>query len=375
MNALIFKTQNNFWVDILFKLKKKNKFKHAFWVSDKQINKDKIINNNQAFKMEMNEFIKKENIKSLTPGIKNLYINNEFILLGMLERWFPKFNSSSNYFKYRRYLIKQFCVWHSFLIEKKISLIIYPSVPHRIFDYIVYLIAKEIGIKIVITILTDSYKKGITFTNNLNDRSINFYNYKYEKKKDLLYENKIKDYLGTSNYKAKHFIEKKKRFSTLNKFFLLIKKFFKIPLIFIYLKKKVDYFHINNLDEIKNLLYPDYFYFNLNKIIENYLSKLYLFFISKKFSKYNFNKFVYLPLNYQYERSTNPDCNDHYDFFYILNNVLNILPKDYKILVKEHPRSLINQSIRNNRNIFFYKRLVSISKRIIFINSNTKTSD
>ena len=30
MNALIFKTQNNFWVDILFKLKKKNKFKHAF---------------------------------------------------------------------------------------------------------------------------------------------------------------------------------------------------------------------------------------------------------------------------------------------------------------------------------------------------------
>ena len=38
--------------------------------------------------MEMNEFIKKENIKSLTPGIKNLYINNEFILLGMLERWF-----------------------------------------------------------------------------------------------------------------------------------------------------------------------------------------------------------------------------------------------------------------------------------------------
>ena len=41
--------------------------------------------------------------------------------------------------------------------------------------------------------------------------------------------------------------------------------------------------------------------------------------------------------------------------FYILNNVLNILPKDYKILVKEHQRSLINQSIRNNRNIFFIK--------------------
>ena len=165
-----------------------------------------------------------------------MYINNEFILLGMLERWFPKFNSSSNYFKYRRYLIKQFCVWHSFLIEKKISLIIYPSVPHRIFDYIVYLIAKEIGIKIVITILTDSYKKGITFTNNLNDRSINFIIINMKKKK-FVYENKIKDYLGTSNYKAKHFM--KKRFSTLNKFFLLIKKFLRSPYIHLIKKSRL----------------------------------------------------------------------------------------------------------------------------------------
>lgn len=375
MNGLIFKTQNKFWVDIAFKVQKKNKLKSIFWVSDKTINKDKTINNNQAFKMEMCNFIKKENITSLTPSIKNLYLDNEFILFGMLERWFPKFEKSPNYFRYRRYLIKQFCIWFSFLKEKKINLIIFPSVPHRIFDYVAYLLAKELGIKVVITILTDSYKKGVIFTDNLNARSISFNNYKFNKKKDIFYTSKIDEFLYLKNYKAKHFIEKKNRFSTYNKFLLLIKKTLKSPLIFSYFNKKVDYFHINKLDEINNLYYLEYFILNFKKIIDNYSSKLYLHIISKKFSKNQFKNFIYLPLNYQYERSTNPDCNDHYDFFYILNSILNILPKKFYILIKEHPRSLINQSIRNNRNIFFYKRLLSISSRVIFINSNTKTTD
>ena len=53
------------------------------------------------------------------------------------------------------------------------------------------------------------------------------------------------------------------------------------------------------------------------------------------------NDFVYFPLHFEPERTTNPDGGDFHDQFIVLTKLRKIIPPKVKIVVKEHPSQII----------------------------------
>ena len=68
---------------------------------------------------------------------------------------------------------------------------------------------------------------------------------------------------------------------------------------------------------------------NLNKAARINISKIDL---SKKY--------VYFPLHFEPERTTNPDGKEFQDQFIALTKLRQIIPEDIDIVVKEHPTQL-----------------------------------
>ena len=81
-------------------------------------------------------------------------------------------------------------------------------------------------------------------------------------------------------------------------------------------------------------------------------------------------KFVYFPLHFEPERTTNPDGNDFHDQFIALTKLRQIVPSNIKIVVKEHPTQLRAHFKRGilGRSPLFYKLIQNI-KGVQIINS------
>ena len=62
----------------------------------------------------------------------------------------------------------------------------------------------------------------------------------------------------------------------------------------------------------------------------------------KAFDSFDVNQdFIYFPLHFEPERTTNPDGGDFQDQFVTLSKLRNLVPKNIYILVKEHPSQII----------------------------------
>lgn len=61
--------------------------------------------------------------------------------------------------------------------------------------------------------------------------------------------------------------------------------------------------------------------------------------MNESFPDLNMN-YVYFPLHFEPERTSNPDGGDYHDQFKVLSIIRNIIPDSYKIYVKEHPSQI-----------------------------------
>ncbi len=80
-------------------------------------------------------------------------------------------------------------------------------------------------------------------------------------------------------------------------------------------------------------------------------------------SKPNLNKkFVYFPLHFEPERTTNPDGNDFQDQFIALTKLRQLVPSNINIIIKEHPTQLRTHFTRGilGRSPLFYKLIKNI---------------
>lgn len=73
-------------------------------------------------------------------------------------------------------------------------------------------------------------------------------------------------------------------------------------------------------------------------------------------------KYVYFPLHFEPERTSNPDAGDYQDQFKVLSIIRKIIPKEYKIFVKEHPsQSYFSEKGSKGRSPLFYDLIKNIN--------------
>ena len=92
---------------------------------------------------------------------------------------------------------------------------------------------------------------------------------------------------------------------------------------------------------------------------------------AKAFEKMDYSKeYVYYPLHYEHERTTNPDGGNYQDQFKTIVKLRAIVPNEIQIVVKEHPfQFFYSDRGSRGRSPFFYKLIKNIDN-VRFINTN-----
>ena len=117
-----------------------------------------------------------------------------------------------------------------------------------------------------------------------------------------------------------------------------------------------------------SFIYREYLKFkrikNLKKNIKKSVSK-------SKLPK----KYVYFPLHYEPERTTNPDGGEFHDQFKAIVKLRDFLPDDFSIVVKEHPSQIyVRERGSRGRSPLFYNLLKSI-KNLNIVDYKTNSNN
>lgn len=224
------------------------------------------------------------------------------------------------------YFCDLICIWRFiFKNQKYLSLILYQSSPHFPWDIVSFFVAKFLKLKVAVlkrtliddcVILSDDFRENIT-KNFLSDKEI-------RKKIDI---NNLLNGSYWDQY-SKNIIESRIKN---NKLDLIILK--KIPSIFKnfyiqFFSLKSNYYNINKIEFLK--------LFFLHFLKQNKLRKKYKK-ITHKFSSQN-KKIIYFPFHFQPERSTDPEAGFYSDQINAALSLSKVVPDDYVIWIKEHPR-------------------------------------
>lgn len=393
-NTLYLKTPNSHWLKISQQLRKNYDWQCTGWIGTSKNNEheddiklffdqdyfflnkvDKYYNKNYTYKNDQELAKIKSKIKFFYP-----------IIIDLVDRWFDfaKYENKKLKIDYINKLV--FDIF-SFIKFYDINLIITPTIPHRIYDYIFYLIfnfqkkpflmiEQTSGVIIKKNLLKCLYYPIFSVENRSNIMKSNF-----KKKEDISHDvetylkymknNKDKfkyDYILDKETNSKRLFYKiKKKFPKL--FRLLFSVFrnilnFKFKSGFILHEKSSSFCKRNNL--IRNLKYRLMIH-NKNTSALNY----YL----KNISVINFKtKYIYYAASKMPERSQCPDAGFFFNPLRILTKLSKSLPNDIVIFYKEHPNCFLEPHEDFRKEIFYYEYLKSL-KNIIFIDPKIRSND
>ncbi len=256
----------------------------------------------------------------------------------------------------RNFYLEILKYWKFFFEKNKIEKVIYESHPHTYFEIVPFFLAKHLQINTYIMKLTSIPNYTVLDTNlhqsggyiNLEDRFDENYNYiknilssglTYGKDKRAKNLNEIK-HVDPLNRPLKYFSS---RIFSIFKLYAIIKK-----------KNNLAY-NLNFFEFVIELIKRDY----QKTVLRRYIKK------NSKNPDLE-KKFIYFALHYQPERSTDPQSGYYSDQLIALSILNNVIPEDYIIYVKEHPRQLNDNfpDIRKKhfRNIKFYQEILKLSK-------------
>ncbi len=269
--------------------------------------------------------------------------------------------------------------WYNFFIEKKIQLTIFEEEPHKSNTYLVYQLSKFMNIKTYMPLRTiwqlgilpisiyekknnDELLQDLLNSNKTNNKYADFEKYINSLSKN--YDDVMKHHLWNQINEIK---EKKinLNFKKLNRLKFLL-NFNQYSSDFKTYFSKLENSKENYINYLINKLYKLIF---INKLKKNYNR------LSKKINLNNFkNKYIYFPLQMQPEKSTLPLAGVFEDSLYTVKFLLKNTPKEFKIIIKEHPTHFIYW--RNTTNLMwrshnFYNKLIDLSDRIILIDKKT----
>ena len=297
--------------------------------------------------------------------------------------------------------------WERWLATNNIGLIVFQFVPHEFYDYIIYLLAKKMGIEVIFiekTFWPDRILLKKEFMTNTPYESICNKKYVYEQRRitdeidrvvsnlppywtqkkleshshgvikriyDLLLNKKFKlTHLHPGFYKGKYYAE-----SELNKKNILKHFLWRVEII---LQNKQPGFYGNKYYTLDKLSRMNVFW-HLSWKARIILKRLLLKREYRKNSIRNFdklpdNKFILFFLQVQPEKSTSPLGGKFYDQLEAIRLIKNWLPEDVKLVVREHPSQFKKfQNLHQGRDIGFYKDINRVGA--ILVNHNLNKMD
>lgn len=256
--------------------------------------------------------------------------------------------------------------WNDFILKKKISLFLSSNIPHEGFDYIIYGLLKIYGVKTIMMYTLPVIPNKVVTINYLFDLDYplicleeEYSAFKLDSKVVELTELR-EDFRNYFDVLSNEELSSFTRADLTNSFILkkiyqlflspltflkglqTLKKHYNVNIFLLFLKLSRDFVSMFLLDIH-------------NSLLNNYYKKL------CSDPDYSGNYF-YFPLNYQPEASTNPLAGNYYDLTLIAEELSFLMPEDYILYIKEHPR------LSPIRTKDFYKKLSKI-KNIRFIDS------
>lgn len=385
-NCVFIKNQNKIWTDLSSKLKDKYQIKPLMWVggSHDSIKDDVIYYSHKSALLLKNpiEELEKLNIGLTIDEINYLTKKNQ-IFFNLMNRW-SVFSEKIPYEDKLEYFLKSYEVWKNFNVKKKIDLVISPTIPHRLYDYTLFLFCDYNNKKFIMGNETTD----IFFDKKINDyRTLNFYhdkiqnieikNYSFNNKLDNQefeeYEKKIRS--RPSSYTKKNLQKNKKNPIFLKIKYLNVIIFFKIFFYkFFFYKNNTILLKFDSL--LRKYSFPKLaskteilfdFYQRRKKFVEgiNYYNLN-----CEKFSNITTKKYIVFFGGKIPERSNNPDAGIYFDEVNTISLIIDKMPEDYFLIYKEHPSNKEESEFISDKDIYFYKRLKKLSKRIIFVSSN-----
>jgi len=268
--------------------------------------------------------------------------------------------------------------WLTIVEEYDINIIISPSVPHRVFDYVLYIVAKIKNINFLMFQMTP-----FTDSSFLLDDIQQTPKYLKTYMQDNIAQEPLHEHIQQrlnqvrGEYKdaiPSFMIEQQNRLNSQNFIknnVLRIKNFIHNPIQYF---DKDDSYYVIEKDSIpsnkKDLQYHKKIKKHSNKNFLNNLKKDYESFSIEP----NYNqKYLFLALHYQPEETTMPTGGLFSSQELIVELLNNFLDDDYFIYIKEHKTQFdSNAQGAMGRHKDYYKNILSISNRIKFITLKTE---
>lgn len=289
--------------------------------------------------------------------IKEFY-ETEIAVLTMMNKKYERFSTDER--KHLYYSMLSY--WLGVLKQYQPDAIIFQGIPHTVFDFISYNVAKKLNIKTLFFKLT-----------TLDDRLFLLVDYE-------IYPSALEDWKNPSkNYRLEDLSE------NIRKIYLKYKEDkFDTPRIFPgyiqYIQRIIGnnaggsliWKNINiGLNSLRNLTFFEKLFLYARKRFKQNLKKEYL----SVQSPVSWNKkFIYFTLTYQPECSTSPQGGVFVDQILAIETLSSVLPEGWEIYVKEHPiqwllRGLIYFSYRYQG---YYKKIASLKNvKIIPMKTNS----
>jgi|SRR3989338_2763660 len=297
------------------------------------------------------------NLENFPPPNKNLLerlSGTESIILSMMNKKFDSLCVDERkhiYYSMLRY-------WYGIINEFNPEVIVFPSIPHTVYNYLISELALLLGIKTIM--FEDTW---------VANRVITYADWKLgsEDLRDALRKNYRKNFsvkdLGENMRTYYYSVRQSKDY---------------IPEYMIFYNKKFT--GLNWFRTKLNILGQSIKQGNVFHKLPNYILKWFKMNLEKEyinvetppdFSK----KFVYVPLGFQPERTTSPQGGVFVDQILMIETLSTSLPKDWVIYVKEHPgqwmlRAGVNYS--SSRYPGYYKKCAQVKNvKIVPINTSS----
>jgi hypothetical protein len=284
---------------------------------------------------------------------------------------------SANFVTRESLSISELNKWHSYLTENKIDTVFMANIPHRIWDFAIYLSAKELNINSVMFALSP-FQSNVFAYKSLREDPLHFIKKSYCINNDAI--NKLyQNVKGLSDNAIPSYMIKQK--ATNQSIFLLI------------IKKYIDKLSRFNRSRIKEVLRPNTYRWVKKRDYE-YVAPSWLKFIIDGLFKYVFLKrlkskyksvavkllpkedFYFFALHYQPEETTIPSALSYHNQFSLIEYIYSTLPKNVKLVVKEHPSQFYySMEGDRGRDLNYYKRIEKIGDRIHIQSIETNSFD
>ncbi|WP_298979213.1 hypothetical protein [uncultured Psychrobacter sp.] len=292
----------------------------------------------------------------------------ELIALKMMDRLDPDgesfpFNTRLQFFR------DLLGYWYTIVEDRKIKLVIAPSIPHRVFDYALYVVCKIKNIKFIMFQLTPFGSNSI-----IVDDIDNMPNLSIDNNDDLVPSKAIQDKItkvcgeyskAIPDYMVQHEANDKKEY-TLSP----VKRLKKMLRPYRPRLKKPYTYWVKKGFSPQDTKYSWRDYHKMqdkrSDIVNSFETKY------NKLKKSNLPKnFILVALHYQPEETSNPTGGVYSDQTLMIQLLNQYLPEDVTIIVKEHKSQFYShQESASGRDINYYKRISEISERVKFVSEN-----